>query len=479
MLIGFGLYSVIAVSGQSVNDLLLSEYRQVRHAVCEVVINGSDFCTGTVINHTSSREGLYIITAGHCISNSDAIHSVYFSFGEFALLNNTSVLQSSKWQSNGQFELLAFNKELDFALFYIDHTPPRHMVTYQLGWDIQSLNPPYGVSFHHGEVDLQRTAIGRNVISPASFIGYPSEANAFWRVSGWGVGRTDLGSSGAGLIDHRLRFLGGLSGSTVTNSDTIDYFFRFDFAYNRFQELDQQLAHWIDPEQQGIVNGGPLNDLFKLNLYEEYETYTDDFSVTSEHSFTQLVAASDQVTVLGVYLSILTYNELVPFSELHLDFAAQDGEVFYSQNVLLVDLSENQENYIELFEPVVTPANFQIQLSIPDDQDARISLPLLESGNAIIGMLVDQEMGQAHEDIVEPIRTKIFPNPTNSYSYIPATGVIQITCFNAQGHEVFPKINQVNGEYIVNWHGVNPGLYFVNIVLGNGKKSYFRLIIRD
>lgn len=472
-------FEPLLVTGQNASDLLINEYRELRHATCQVIINNTSTCTGAILNHHAQKDGLFIITAAHCIPNIDAINTAFFVLGDFPLLYENTHYTASRWVSNGAFELLAYNEELDFALFYLDELPPRHLVPYQLGWDPKAQNPAYGISFHYGQFDYQKTALGRNVIEPGSFIGYPDVKNGFWKVSDWSVGATDIGSSGAGLIDHRFRFLGGLSGSTLSQRDTIDYFFRFDYAYDYFSDSDMQLAHWIDPQSEQRVKGENQGIFSKLNLYNEYDAYAEDYVVSGGQSYVQEVQLTGGATVVGIYLIFSRIEELVPFSELSIELVSDTEEVLYTQNIFLEDLESFRENYIELFSGVDLPPVFQIQLSLPEGQAGQLSLPLLASERSLIALLVEGEAALDRSEEEDEAKVRVFPNPTSSFSYIPDDGIESLSFYNAEGMKVEPSYVHVNNEYIIDWTGLHSGLYFINIQLINHKKSYFRVVVRN
>lgn len=467
-----------SVFSQSPNESLVAHYKSLKNSTCQVVLNGTYTCTGTVIfGNGIADDEMYILTAAHCLPEDNSLASAYFIFGELPLLKQSKSYKSVRWVSNGAFELLAVDKSLDFALFRISEKPPRELTTYQLGWDVSALNPSYGLVFHYADFDLQQTALSRNTISIGSFSAFSEIENGFWRVGNWTQGRTGQGSSGAGLIDQRKHFLGGLSGSTLRGTDTIDYFYRFDYAYGYHSESDKSLESWIDRDGIGKVEGELCYPFVKIPLYDDKDSLNGNKTISSQ-SFTQSIQLQEKVALVGVYLTV-TGKSLTDFSSPLVLEVMEEDELVHSTYLNPETLTDNRENFIELDETIQLGETFEIRITSTDDNV--IDVPMVShDGQVVTLMSLLVERSTLYQPWTEQTTNEltVFPNPTNSFTYLQISNYSKMYITDSMGKEVETSHSYINGELIIDWKTVPNGLYFLNIERKGEKKSYLRVLVR-
>ena len=189
----------------NVNCDYLDQYREAANAVCRILIGGTELCTGSLLNNTERDGTPYVYTAHHCIvDDSDAAVSVFlFNYeSPYCKSIDGEILSSLSGSS-----LKATSSDLDFSLVEMSVAPPQSFQPYYLGWDRSSNVPDSTVSIHHPLGDIKKVAVDRNSPTRSS---YTSDyvTGSFWKIGEWDEGTTEAGSSGASLIDQRMRVRG-------------------------------------------------------------------------------------------------------------------------------------------------------------------------------------------------------------------------------------------------------------------------------
>lgn len=302
-------------------------------SVCLLIINGSTYCTGTLLNNTAKDGKPYLITASHCLKNNADNGSRIVAFLNYESPRCDKRIRGSEEFSVSGSICRALSNEVDFALVELSEMPPSDYRPWLAGWSLsnESMNDGPFTSIHHPNGDSKKycveedSMIKANWTTPAVGI---SPGN-HWYIQQWEMGHTWGGSSGGGIFDKDFRLRGGLSGGGsggVTGCSAYtegDYFFRFDRAWNQFSDYSKQLKHWLDPitpdnapstvvtlDGMDPYNGNPatrVSNLQKTDTLEKVDIL-DGWGSSFGHNslqttfFAEHFSVADSSMLLGTYL---------------------------------------------------------------------------------------------------------------------------------------------------------------------------------
>ncbi|MFW6389309.1 MAG: trypsin-like serine peptidase, partial [Marinilabiliaceae bacterium] len=244
-------------------------------SVCRIVMDGTELCSGNLMNNTRNDGVPYFLTAGHCLTDTLVPETAVFLFN-YQVPACQEDIEGASVQSISGSEIKAFADELDFALLEMSSSPPLHYRPYYAGWDLTS-SPGAGVySLHHPQGDVKKIAVSDDTPTEATFnassvFDNNFESNSHWKVAEWNEGTTEAGSSGAGLfMDNNETLIGFLSGGSATCSDPVDdYFGRLNKIWDFNAEDSARVDIWLDPVDDGeatSVEGYDPNDGNMLRL---------------------------------------------------------------------------------------------------------------------------------------------------------------------------------------------------------------------
>lgn len=229
----------------------------IARSTCLLIINGSLYCTGTLLNNTALDGKPYVLTASHCLNNNSSYGNRIIAFLNYESPRCDNRIRGSEEFSVSGSVCRALNNEVDFALVELLESPPKEYRPYLAGWSLQTKtndDKPF-TSIHHPNGDVRKYAVEEDSLP---MMDWPSakdsiKAGNHRYVEHWEVGHTWGGSSGCGLFDRNLRLRGGLTGGSSGGYlgceayNEGDFFFRFDRAWNQSPDVSKQLKHWLDP----------------------------------------------------------------------------------------------------------------------------------------------------------------------------------------------------------------------------------------
>ena len=240
-------------------------WQNEKKGVAMILVNGTRWCSGSLINNTSNNQTPYFLTADHCIGNLDAsgdTDASYYSFW-WNYESSTCSQNSSDFvaESTSGATLIANNSTTDFALFELTESPVDSNVdVFFNGWD-RTTNPTQGgVGIHHPSGDFKK--IATHSITPSQ--GQVWGSNTHWRVN-WsqttnGYSVTEGGSSGSPLFTNDKRIIGQLHGGSSINctdpaNDPGEYG-RFHVSWDG-SSPQRRLKDWLDPlnTNQNYIDG--------------------------------------------------------------------------------------------------------------------------------------------------------------------------------------------------------------------------------
>lgn len=250
-------------------------YINQRNSAIMVIVGGTSFCSGALINNTNFDGTPYVLTANHCYNNNYA--STVFRFNWQADdCNNPS--SSPSFQSITGAESRAKRLKSDFWLMEItaglqNGTIPQSYSPFFAGWDRSNSIPSAALSIHHPAGDIKKISFEDDAPAPSNFTvgGTTSDPNGTWRVEWDRNTTTEGGSSGSPLFNQDGLIIGqlwgGNAGCVGTSSSGQDYYGRL---YNSWEPSGSsssgQLKHWLDPTNSGSVSIGG---------YDPYNSPTD------------------------------------------------------------------------------------------------------------------------------------------------------------------------------------------------------------
>jgi len=370
--------NVIALdSGDPPNTDILNQIENYHSSTCQLIFSESYTCSGVLINNTSDQGRPLILTAAHCLESEADLNSMVVVFGKRKLLKD-QVYKGLEWRSTGAF-LLSSSKELDFALLELKSKIPDRVSPIYLGWN-KTISRPEMVSTIHSP-DFEDTEYSYSLEKPAmaTFDGlYKAVDSGFWRVDQWAGGTTSPGSSGAPLLNSNFDIIGGLSGSTDWPGYKSDYFFRFDLAYEYFDDVNSQLKAWIDPD--GLGSTRHYQPTQKIRNYNYTSHVSKSERLMNGASVFEKFSVSEDSKINGLYISIGEINE-ASGSTISI-VLNQDESEFYAEEINADDLSPYSENFFPLQTPPLINGVFTISLKYnSDNSSAHITIPRLGMSN--------------------------------------------------------------------------------------------------
>ncbi len=236
-------------------------------AVCKIIVDGTELCSGTLLNNTRMDGTPYFLSAAHCFRKQESPFSTIFFFNyEVPACQNT--IEGTKMQYITGGTMRAFVDTFDMALLEMNKQPlPQHQ-PFWAGWNLSETPPTPCHAIHHPLGDVKKYAITRDPLVKTTFKSYtnngvPFAPDAHWLVKTWHTGTTEGGSSGCGIFDANNQLVGSLSGGEAScNFPQNDYFVRLNRAWKAGAAAEQQLAVWLNPNNQ------PIQALEGTNYYE-------------------------------------------------------------------------------------------------------------------------------------------------------------------------------------------------------------------
>ena len=259
----------------------------IKKAVAILNLGNGYLCSSSLINTTLNDKTPYLLTANHCLENSDpSLWSVRFNWMSPSPICGTgeeSVDIQTNFTMSGA-ELRANNATSDFALVELVNEIPNSWDVAFAGWDNSDNLPLYEVGIHHPNGDIMKIcrddsgAVRENANGTEVWlIGGTSVGTG----DGWEIGTTESGSSGSPLFNEEGRIIGQLyAGQSACdgneNNNDYDIYGRFGVSWNSGNSPETSLIDWLDPTNTGqtttetiqnILGTVDFEELGKLDIY--------------------------------------------------------------------------------------------------------------------------------------------------------------------------------------------------------------------
>jgi len=219
-----------------------NDWQDQKRGVVMLVVGGSGFCTGTVMNNTDNNQKPYVLTADHCYGDDESTWVFWFNWES---ANCTNPSSSPTYQSLSGSVLKARSSDTDFCLVEINTSIPSTYNPYYVGWSRSSSGSPSGTVIHHPSGDIKKISFYSTTLTASSWSG--STLN-HWRAY-WSSGVTEPGSSGSALFDNNKRLVGQLHGgpSACGATSLYDEFGMFHLSWDGSGTSTTRLKDWLDP----------------------------------------------------------------------------------------------------------------------------------------------------------------------------------------------------------------------------------------
>ena len=278
-----------------------------RRCVALMMINGTNLCSGSLINNSLNDGTPYFLTAAHCFTNaSDTLSSgylastcvYYFNYETPHCLPN---VQGTLEMSLSGSSIQAMNSSNDMVLVKLDEMPPLEYNPYFAGWNISSTIDEKVHVVHHPAGDVKKYNRSLATPIPHTFVITETKlnANAHWLVNNWEQGVTEGGSSGSPLFDSKSRIIGALTGGyepSGCNEKNRDAFYRLNNTWKGRNET-RSLYNWLDPafSNKIAINGLEPYQIpcVRLSNYQNGDALYE----SEDHSETDFIAGNNQFNI--------------------------------------------------------------------------------------------------------------------------------------------------------------------------------------
>lgn len=280
----------LGISGScnlNINCDIVNGTENIRDAVCRIIIDGTDICTGTLMNNTAKDKTPYILTAYHCIPSEKKAQTSIFLFN-YESPYCTSIDGDISRSISGSSLKASFDS-LDFALVRLNSMPPYFYRPYFAGWNRQNIAPLNSLCIHHPLGDIKKVSIDKDAAVSSRFTSVYHKSG-FWKINNWESGATERGSSGGPIFDQNQQLTGTLTGGEAMCSyPNNDYFAKFSLAWDYKKASNQQLKFWLDPLNTNTVKLNGMEAYLNPNLCMPYTNIKDSDAYYARQIITNLI----------------------------------------------------------------------------------------------------------------------------------------------------------------------------------------------
>lgn len=511
----------------NVNCNVANGTEEIRDAVCRILIEGTELCTGTLINNTSLDGTPYLITAYHCVNSDKKASASVFLFNFESPSCAFIPGDVSRSLSGGM--LKASFDSLDFALLQLNNAVPYNYRPYLVGWNRKNSPPSSTISIHHPEGDVKKISIDNDTPVTNKF-NSSYLPKGFWQILRWDNGVTENGSSGGPLFDQNKQLIGTLTGGSASCAlPTNDYFEKFALAWDHRKETNKQLKYWLDPLGSNVETLNGMSPDSGKTLCKPFTNFKDNdtyaavqitkgltkkgyYSGTNLAGFTDFAEKytfSKNCEVQGITLGIANVKTASQFAQSLINIQVYEGTdqpttLLYSEKFDINKFWTEGMTYLPFQHTVKTTGSFFVTYNIQELHsgdtiavymaDARTdfsnsfylknqagwlaynSQNLNGYGSALLTELIACNIDSP--TVIKNVDNKLvearfFPNPLNGSALLTVRTAEKIDCpENTIVYDLLGKKQNVScvqkglDELSLNFTGKQPGIYFVRVEAG-------------
>jgi lysyl endopeptidase len=239
----------------NVNCTLGANWQDEKRGIVCLVVGGSEFCSGSLVNDVPQDGKPYVLTANHCSSSNDFASWVFRFHWEASGCPDPGSSPTS--QSLNTSTLRARSAGTDFCLVEITGglsggTVPASYNPYFNGWSNINIPATNAIGIHHPSGDIMKISEAANPTSTTTMSGADC-----WRVGQWTTACTEPGSSGSALFDQNSRIIGQLFGGPsacgLAASSMYDNYGKFSTSWLGGGTSSTQLKVWLDAGNTGAT----------------------------------------------------------------------------------------------------------------------------------------------------------------------------------------------------------------------------------
>ena len=433
--------------------------------VVALIINGTTYCTGSMVNNSSEDGTPYLLTNTHCLNNNysaeflenrryDIIAGSIVAFFNYNSPSCSTDIRGPLQMTMASADSVLISERHDISLLKLSEAPPKEYQPYYLGWNSESSLPAPFHGIHHPNGGIKKVAIENDQLTIGTFNDprYNMEPNSHWAVRAWDIGATEEGSSGSPLLDREKRIVGTLTGgeSYCSSPRGVDIYASLNKFWNVEGSIDNPnpLSYYLDPINSGTSTLAGFNP-YEGEVFTKSHNYKPDekpiesyfesipmFSTNNRFGYTEFAEefyAKNSVSIEGVFISSPVTAR---FSDMDIRISVYAGEKgpqtliyeipynysyrYYSNNSFSTgfrDMRHNLENYIEFDNPITLSGRFYISYRDANGNQAGFSSFNSEPRKIGSGIASTAWMRNStgwvnsSENIENPINTSLFIAP--------------------------------------------------------------------
>jgi lysyl endopeptidase len=320
----------------SVGSDFESKKNKLKKAVALLNLGNGHLCSAALVNNALQDKTPYLLTANHCLENSDpSLWSIRFNWvspspicGE---VGESADLQTNFTMSGA--EIKSHNAASDFALVELFNPIPSSWDVAFAGWDNSDDVPQFQVGIHHPSGDIMKICRDNDPamqdIANGTYV-WLIKGQSVGGGDGWDMGTTESGSSGSPLFNEEGSIIGqlyaGLSVCNGTESNgEYDIYGRFGISWNQGASSATRLMDWLDPDNTGLSKIPTLENSLNIGEFEMEG---------------QLAVFPNPATT---YISVMNTQ----YPDLHYEFYNLLGQKILSGNMFSSENILNIEHYSE------------------------------------------------------------------------------------------------------------------------------------
>lgn len=251
----------------------------VKKAVAMLNLGNGYLCSAALVNNTSQDKTPFLLTANHCLENSDpSLWSIRFNWVSpnpvCGTGDDSGDIQTNFTMSGA--ELKAKNNLSDFVLVKLYENIPESWDVVFAGWDNSDIDPLFEVGIHHPNGDIMKISrddSGAKKIDANGTQVWLIGGGSHGTGNGWEIGTTESGSSGSPLFDNHGRIIGQLYAGEAAcngfiNNHDYDIYGRFGVSWNAGSTPQTRLMDWLDPHNTEQTTMETLQNILNVQNFE-------------------------------------------------------------------------------------------------------------------------------------------------------------------------------------------------------------------